>query len=147
MGVESDYIIADRKEAKKINQAQGAHLKQWTCLPSKGIHQGVLTLLWGLLTEAEEFDEKFLKSIKLLDQESEQGAWVYLVPKRFVDKLLAVPDKDHKKLAEAWIKAAEFRKYKPWWNKENTWAYFLSFIAFFRQARAEKKDVLLWMSL
>jgi hypothetical protein len=37
VGVLSDFIIADRREAATINQAEGRHLEQWTCLESKGI--------------------------------------------------------------------------------------------------------------
>src|SRR5580658_1743086 len=85
MGVLSDIIIADRSDAAAINAANGAHLKHWPCLGSKGIDTLKLGTLSQILNDRPVDDVNAVATFMMdgvLDQRSDEGPWVYLVPQQ-----------------------------------------------------------------
>jgi hypothetical protein len=145
VGVLSDFIIADRTEAAAINQAKGGHLEQWTCLESKGIDSVKLGTLWAILSRTE-YDPAFMDmDVCVLDQPSDEGPWLMLVPSKLVSAVAALDGYLAKSVAREWGKSEEFQM--GGWSEDAVVEWFQDFIAFAQTAQTAGKDLLLWMSL
>ena len=144
MGVLSDFIIADRSEAVAINDAQGSHLKQWPCLESKGINTVKLATLWAILS-GTEYDSGFMLDESILDQPTDEGPWVFLVPDQLVSAVFSIGNDRIEFVAREWAKTEEFKLDR--WPEPEVIAYLKQFVEFARKARAQNKDLLLWMCL
>jgi hypothetical protein len=139
-----DLIVADRNEAGAINQAGGSHLEKWTCLESNGIDPVKLGTLWAIVS-AIEFDPNFMGDNATLDQSSEDGPWVLLVPNSLVNAIAALDAPRANAVAHDWAKTEEFQLDA--WSELDVIDYLQALIALARTSKAQEKDLLLWMSL
>jgi hypothetical protein len=144
VGVLSDLVIADRSEATAINEAEGGHLKQWPCLESKGIDNVKLGMLWSILSETE-YDSSFMGDDSILDQPSDEGPWVMLVPEEMVSAIANLDDSRVETIGRVWAKIEEFES--DGWAEDSVLEYFKEFAQFAKNVQEQKKDLLLWMCL
>lgn len=148
MGVLSDIIIADKIDAAAINAAGGAHLKRWPCLESKGIDTIKLGTLYQILHNRSlddmDFFGKFMQDA-VLDQRSNDGPWVFLVPEDLKSALAALDDAGAESVTEKWAATEEFES--DGWQFDDVEEYFQSLVVHARKARDAGKSLLLWMSL
>lgn len=148
MGVLADIIVANRDEAAAINAAGGDHLRQWDCLESKGIDTIKLGTLSQILANRSPDDVdtvvKFMTG-DLLDQSSDDGPWIYLVPDSLRDALAALDEDTEESVASKWARTEEFQLDR--WLDEDVNEYLHDLVLRARKARETGKSLLLWMSL
>src|SRR4051794_30941380 len=112
MGVLSDIIIASPDEAASINAAGGNHLKRWACLESKGIDTIKLSTLWQILNnqplDGIDAGAQFMMD-GLLDQRSDEGPWLYLLPDALVAAVAALDEDAEESVSEKWAETEEFQ--------------------------------------
>ncbi len=144
MGVLSDIIVADRGEAAAINDAEGKHLAKWPCLESKGIDTVKLGTLWAIMS-GTEYDANFLGSESMLDEPTDEGPWVFLIPDALVSAVAELDAERIETVAREWANTEEFQLDR--WPPDVVVGYFKEFVEFARRARSQKKDLLLWMCL
>jgi len=148
MGVLSDIIVADRGEAAAINAAGGAHLGQWACLESKGIDTVKLGTLWQILNHRSADDVNAVATFMadgVLDQRSEEGPWVYLVPEQLRSALASLDPPAQESAAAQWAATEEFAL--DGWLAADVEEYLGDLVEHARQASRAGKSLLLWMSL
>jgi hypothetical protein len=148
MGVLSDIIIADRNEASAINAAGGAHLKSWPCLESKGIDTIKLGTLSQILNNRSVEDIDTVATFmmdQLLDQKSEEGPWIYLVPEQLQSALSSLDEDARELVAEKWSATEEFALDR--WQSADVEDYLTDLVAHARKANERGKSLLLWMAL
>ncbi len=148
MGVLSDIIIADRKDAASFNAAGGAHLEQWDGLESKGIDTIKLGALSQILHNRPLDDINAVATFMMnavVDQASDDGPWVYLVPEELQLALAALDERRQQAAAEKWATTEEFAL--DGWLQEDVEEYFEDLVACARKARDLGKSLLLWMAL
>jgi hypothetical protein len=148
MGVLSDIIIADRNEAAAINAADGAHLKRWACLQSKGIDTIKLGTLYQIVHDRSlddmGFFAKFMQDA-VLDQRSDEGPWVFLIPEELTSAVAALDEAKAEAVTEKWAATEEFVLDR--WQSADVEEYLQDLVAHARKAREAGKSLLLWMSL
>ena len=148
MGVLSDIIIADPREAASINAAGGAHLKQWPCLESKGIDTIKLGTLSQILNNRPVDDVNSVATFMMdgvLDQKSDEGPWVYLVPAELQSAIASLDDDAQEVVAEKWAGTEEFTLDQ--WQAADVEEYLQGLVTHARKARDAGKSLVLWMSL
>lgn len=148
MGVLSDIVIAHRNEAAAINAAGGAHLKSWHCLESKGIDTIKLGTLSQILNNRSVDDVNSVATFmmdQILDQKSDEGSWVYLIPEQLQSALLSLDEDAQESVAEKWAATEEFALDQL--QTADVEEYLGNLVAHARKARDAGKSLLLWMSL
>jgi hypothetical protein len=148
MGVLSDIIIAEPDEAAAINAARGTHLNRWPCLESKGID----TIKLGTLSQimagrpVEDIDAiSTFMTDDMLDQGSDEGPWIFLVPEQLKLSLAAINKDAEEEIARKWACTEEFAL--GGWDVTDVEEYLHDLIAHAGRAREAGKSLLLWMSL
>lgn len=147
MGVLSDVIIARRDEAAAINETLGGHHGQWKTLFSNGIDAvkiGTLSTIIngpspGAIEIATQLADNALSTV------SEDGPWVFLMPADLVSSLAALDGETERRVASEWAATEEIRHSR--WPPGAVESYLHDLVGFARRAVADKKDLLLWMSL
>jgi hypothetical protein len=147
MGVLSDIIIADPSEASAINGAGGSHLRIWPCLDSKGIDTIKLGTLWQIVNKKSPDDMAVATFMNdsILDEKSNQGPWVYLVPESLQTAIAALDEEAQESIAVKWAATEEFTSDR--WEPDDVEEYLQDLVAHARKSREAGKSLLLWMSL
>jgi hypothetical protein len=148
MGILSDIIIANRDDAASINAARGEHLKQWDCLEAKGIDTIKLGTLSQILADRPVDDINFVAKFmmdSILDQASDEGPWVYLVPDHLQSALIGLDEEAEESIAGKWAATEEFRLDR--WKAVDVEEYLHDLVIQARKARDADKSLLLWISL
>ena len=148
MSILSDIIVADRNEAASINAALGAHSKGWSCLASNGIDTIKLGTLSQILGGRPVDDVDAVSTFMVddvLDQASEDGPWVFLIPAELQTALAILGEDKADSVAEKWASTEEFVLDR--WQKEDVGEYLRDLVAHARKARDAGKSLLLWVSL
>ncbi|HEY1921384.1 MAG TPA: hypothetical protein VGG44_01355 [Tepidisphaeraceae bacterium] len=148
MGILTDIVIANPDEAAAINAARGQHLKRWVCLESKGVDTIKLGTLSQILAGRSIDDIDMVASFMtngILDQASDEGPWVFLVPGELQLALAVLDQEMEKRVAEKWAATEEFRLDR--WGATDVQQYLHNLVAHARKAKDANKQLLLWMSL
>ena len=145
MGVLSDLIIADSADAMEINRAGGAHSSRWPVLESKGIDTIKLGTLATILLGAADDGSYMGDTSSLLDQLSDEGPWVFLVPRELVTAIAKLSPSQNDAIARRWGETEEFQL--EGWPIDEIQEYLAELVAHCQKTKQQEKDLLLWMSL
>lgn len=143
MGVLTDIVIADDREAASV-VAAAVPSRQWQGMDAKGIDQVKLSTLWALLAD-REFSVESVEEFATLAEESEDGPWVFRVPRPLLDLLAQLDTEQAHAKARAWAATEEFTLDR--WKGEDVERILDELRALAREAAAQNKSLLMWMSL
>jgi serine protease inhibitor len=135
-------------KASAINAARGSHLKRWPCLESKGIDTIKLGTLSQILSNRSVNDVNTVATFMtdaLLDQRSDDGPWVFLVPEQLQAALVSLDEEAQDTVAEKWAATEEFSI--AGWLLADVEDYLQDLVAHARKSRQAEKSLLPWLSL
>lgn len=143
MGVLTDFVVANLKDAARINDYD-VRFGEHAAMAAKNVDHVHLGVLDSTLKRAA-FDLDFMVVPNpLVWSESDEGPWVFQLPAQFVARLAAVDDADITNLVAQWAKSDEWY-FRP--SPAELVVPLRSMIALARKAVAEDKALLMWMSL
>lgn len=148
MGVLSELVIADEMDAQAVGESDSPS-RQWDGIAWKSIDQIKLSTLWVLLggvpVDTDEVMQK-LDTFKLLFEESENGPWVFLIPRELRDRLAEMGSKeleDLDQLTRSWATTDEMQG----WHQSEVVELIHDLSDLSERAKLDGKELLLWMSL
>ena len=145
MGVLTDFVVADRTEAKRVGD----------CLkPSKvlggidaKVDQVKMGTLYAILV-GTDYDPGFLTGeASFLYVVSDDGPWVQLVPERMVERLARLSDAEVPRIAREWRKTEEFDPKYSRWTPDDIERFLRDIAALAQKAIGERKSLLMWTCL
>lgn len=147
MSVLSDLIIADPQEAQDVAQCDEP-ARDWEGIEIKTLDPVTLGSLWAILTKASEAEAvgKLVDQIALLHNVSDNGPWVYEIPRQLRDALAEVSGMETEEVqpvAEAWAATDELKG----WEYEEVESVLREVADLADTARLLGKDLLLWICL
>jgi hypothetical protein len=139
----TDLVIADEREAAEVARAP-APSERWPGMDLEGLDQVKLASLWALLA-GREFRVETIEEFAALHEVAEDGPWVFRFPAPLAQLLADLDDVRAAKVARAWAETDELALDE---RDEASVADVLRELrALARSAQAERKALLLWMSL
>lgn len=147
MGVLSDLVLADRKDAERVGNSINP-VAEFGGLEAKGIDGILLGELYCILDgspRTEDFVVDYMGDV--LYQASEHGPWVQEVPQELIEWLALVDDDQLRTVGQKWDECEEmvFNYGPP--VPDASLSFLREFAALARQALAESKSILLWTCL
>ena len=110
MGVLTDVVIADEGEAEAV-ATERVPAKRWRGIDAKGIDQVKLATLWARLAQRGLDVESIVKlttDFAALFEVSEEGPWVFRIPRPLVELLADLDDQGAVTTAVEWASTEEF---------------------------------------
>ena len=141
MGVLTDIVVAASSQASEV-LASNVPSDDFPGFDAKGLDQIMLATLWAFLTRTA-YDPKWVTEMPLVAGDEEEGPWVFQIPSPMTERLGALPETEWKHIADQWGQTEEMVGVPP----ENIAALLENLVRFARQATAEQKHLLMWMSL
>lgn len=144
MGVLTDFVVADRRDAQRVCDA-ACPSEEFSGLDAKGIDPVKLGTLYAILTETD-FDPAFIKD-EPLAMGGDDGPWVIEVPVDLVLRLAKLDAQGVAATAAKWANTDEFSPKYDNWPAEDVHELLAELVDLCAKAAAAKKSVLMWMSL
>jgi hypothetical protein len=144
MGVLTDFVVADHKDAQTVCDAAYPS-EEFSGLEAKGIDPVKLGTLYAVLTETE-FDPSFISGDPLASG-GDEGPWVVEVPPDLVQRLAKLDTKQLAAAAAKWAMTEEFSRQHDNWPAEAVHEVLVELAKLCTKAVAARKSVLMWMSL
>ncbi len=145
MGVLTDFVVAAPSDAQRVGDSH-CPSREFNGIEAKGIGSVELSTLHAILTRTP-VDSGFMGGDCLLYSPSDEGPWVLLVPTDLVQRLAELSAHYVVATAEEWAKTEEFSPKYSRWTLDVIKGWLQELARLCRQAVAEKKAVLMWMSL
>jgi len=105
MGILSDLVIANEEDVNAILSAP-VPSQSFDGLDIKGIDTVKLAMLHGILTDRTL--EDLLPEYDPIAEASENGPWVFRLPKDLVEKLAQMSEQDRNLVSNKWAEIEEF---------------------------------------
>jgi len=144
MGVLTDFVVVDRRDAQRVCDS-ACPSKDFTGLDAKGIDPVKLATLYAVLTDTE-FNPSFISGDPLATG-GDEGPWVMEVPPDLVQHLAKLDTNGVAAAAAEWAKTEEFSPKYDNWPAEAVHEVLAELAELCGQAVAAKTSVLMWMSL
>ncbi len=142
--VRTGLVIADESEARAVAD-DAAPLRRWTGIDAEDVDQVRLATLWTLLA-GREFRDELVREFVPLHEVSEEGPWVFRVPDPLVELLAELDDaRAAARIAPAWAGTEELEL--DGWDAESVTPLLDGLRSLARGALAEKRSMLMWVSL
>lgn len=145
MGVLTDFVVAAPSDAQRVGDSH-CPSREFNGIEAKGIDTVKLSTLYAILTETP-VDPSFMGGPSLLYSRSDEGPWVLLVPPDLVQRVAKLRAKEVSATASDWSKTEEFSPKYSRWSPEVIEQWLQELARLCRQAVAEEKGLLMWMSL
>jgi hypothetical protein len=146
MGVLTDFVVADRSEAKQVGDCPKPS-KEFAGIDAKGMDPIKMGTLHSILTGAP-YDPEFLTTeSSFLYTVSDDGPWVQIVPDEMVARLTKLEGSEIRDIAAEWQKTEEFDPKFCGWKPEDVQWFLRELSALSRKAVAEQKSLLMWTCL
>jgi hypothetical protein len=145
MGVLTDFVVAATSEAQRVGESH-CPSRDFNGIEAKGIDPVKLSTLYAILTE-RPVDPAFMDGDSCLYSRSDEGPWVLLVPADLVQRVAKLSAKEVSATASDWSKTDEFSPKHGRWPPEVIEQWLEELARLCRQAVAEEKALLMWMSL
>jgi len=142
-----DLIAANAEDAQAILTTPG-HANVWPTLEAKTVDQVKLASLAFILKGKPPEDDPviaYMKSFENLVSASDEGPWINLLPVDLVDDLVTLSEDKIPLVARAWANTEEARL--DGWNERDVSSFLRELSAFAASARAQSKNLLLWLCL
>jgi hypothetical protein len=143
VGVLTDLVVADRKDARKVLRSV-CPSRDFDGLDVKGIDTVKLGTLHAVLV-GRKYDPSFMGD-SLLSGGAE-GPWVYEVPDDLVRRLAGLTPRRLAAAGKKWAATEEFSPEFDNWSVEDVQRVLGELAALCKRAVDEGKPVLMWMSL
>lgn len=146
MGVLSDLVLADRKDAQLIGDS-GNPVAEFGGLEAKGIDGVLLGELYCILEGSPSTVDFVVGFIgEVLYQASDEGPWVEEVPGALIEWLALLDDDDLYAVAAQWVTCEEILLDGPC-PPEAVTGFLRDFAKLAQQAVEQQKSILLWTCL
>ncbi len=142
MGVLTDFVVADRGDARRVCDSPNPS-REFGGLDGKGIDTVKLGTLHALL-KGGEFDPAIHDSVC---EGGEEGPWVFEVPPDLVRRLAGMTPTRLTEAGKKWAATDEFSPRYDNWPAERVQEQLADLAGICRRAAGEGKAVLMWMSL
>lgn len=140
----TDFVVANRADAQLVCDST-CPSEEFLGMDAKGIDTVKLGTLNAILT-GTEFDPQFVSRDELATG-GEDGPWVFEVPTDFVHRLAVLDAEQLRAAAVQWAKTEEFSSEYCNWSPEEVHQMLQDLTRLSVRAVAERKSVLMWMSL
>lgn len=146
MGVLTDFVVVPRDAAEAVGQSHCPY-EEFDGIDAKGMDTVKLAILDAVLTDAA-FDPRFMSADACLYGVGQTGGpWVFEVPAALVSRLAALEGATLTRAGEAWAASEEFSPEFEDWPTEAVHQKLEQLVALAQRAIAQKKSLLMWMSL
>ena len=149
MGMLSSALIAPKADAKLMAEST-APAQKWQGVDWKSVDHIKFCTLCVILDGGKLPDvpavQARINQMELLHQVSENGPWVFLIPRALRDLMAGcstVEDYKVKSIAEAWGASEEFSS----WKAEDVFKLLEDITGLADTARLEDKELMLWLSM
>lgn len=143
MGVLTDFVIADRSDARRVLDSD-CPCEDFGGLDAKGIDTVNLATLHAILTGGD-LDPSFMG--KPTCSGGENGPWVIEVPPDLVRRLAGLDEAERRSGGRAWAATEEFSARYCNWPPEAVQQFLDDLARLCEQAIGEDKAVFMWMCL
>jgi hypothetical protein len=143
MGVLTDFVVADRGDARRVCDSD-CPSQDFAGLDAKGIDTVKVGTLHALLTGGA-FDPSFMGDN--LCSGGEDGPWVFEVPSDLVQRLAALTPRQLAAAGRKWAATDEFSPKYDNWPAEAVQQVLQELAALCKRATCEGKAVPMWMCL
>lgn len=143
MGVLTDIVVADVSEADEVAGSIGP-LQRWPGTDAKGIDHAKLGKLLSIVA-GEPYTERLFGEFSQLAETSEDGPWVFQVPRRLVSYLSEMNDHEMSSVLAQWWMIEEFTH--SGYAQALAGEVLNSLRELSNMAISEGKDLLMWMCL
>ncbi len=144
MGVLTDFVIANRSDAQKVCDS-ACPARDFSGLDAKGFDPVKLGTLYAIVIGAD-IDPSTV-GVPPLATGGDEGPWVTEVPPHLVEQLARLDAKRIAQVANDWAKTDEFSPQYDHWPLKAVHDVLDDLARLCVRAAAEKKSVLMWMSL
>jgi hypothetical protein len=142
MGVLTDFVVADPGEAQRVCDS-ACPSQDFKGMDAKGIDPMKLGTLYAVLT-GKDLDASFISGNPL---SSRGERWVMQVPVDLVQRLAKLDAKQLQAAAACWAETEEFSPKYDNWPPQAVHQVLEELAQLCLRAVAERKGVLMWMSL
>ncbi|MGH7130386.1 MAG: hypothetical protein ACREJO_00355 [Phycisphaerales bacterium] len=142
MGVLTDFVVAKESEAAEVAHAHADNPKwrRWDC---KGIDHILLAGLYEVLTDRPA--DEAVEDLEQIAEGGDDGPWVYLVPREWVEAIAAIDDDHMGAASRAWALRGE------WTERGEPEPDLSEYVKLLREASRAARDsnqsLLMWMCL
>ena len=149
MAMITNLVVASKSDAKLIAETP-VPTKKWQGLEGKTVEHIKFCTLWVILEGGKLPDvpavQARINQMEVLHQVSEDGPWVFLIPRLLRDLIAGCSAKEESKtnaIATAWGLTEEFES----WKAEEVSKVFKDIVVLGSAAKSEDKELMLWIRM
>lgn len=146
MGVLTDFVVANRDEAKLVGETD-VPSAVFDGIDAKGIDQVKMATLHSILTQTEYDPDLLATDESFLYTGSEDGPWVQALPDTMIARLADLSVFETKRVAQEWFATEEFQPKYSGWSVDDVAAFLTEMTRLARVAVSENKTVFMWTCL